>query len=660
MFFPEAMTEIELIIPAKDLLPVTKVLTGQGIFHQVDASYLDAVGHPESVASWKEQAADYAGLERQINVTMQALAIEEGSPPSADQDMIVDFGTVRPLVEQIETEVKGTNDQLTDDKKNVEQLKNYIGQLEPIADVDLDMGMLRDPRYIHSILGNIPTVNLERLETSLSRIPHVLLTLRKGQENSVVWLIGGNFNADILERAARSAYLNPLELSEIHEGTPSEIVKLLNTDIDHTQKDIEKHEAKLVELKEIHKKQLRELLWQVRASRLLADAMARFGRLHYTYLIVGWVPTSRLEALTQRLKEVSKDIALEATPSPQRGSANHNVPVALENPGILGAFQSLTTTYARPRYEEIDPTILIMLTFPLMFGAMFGDIAHGLLLALLGGLIASKTIPALRSMASLGTVVLVCGLVATLFGFIYGSIFGLEDILPNVPLLRPFILIQPMENRLEILAITIGAGVVLLSIGFLLNLINAWKARDWARLFFDPNGLVGLVLYWSLLGLGASIALPNFPVSTLVFIVLSLVSGTVVTLSEVFKRLVEGHRPLIDGGIPMFAFQAFVELFEKLISLFSNSMSFVRVGAFAVAHAGLSGAIFVLAQLVGGGPQSVAYWIIVILGNLFIVGFEGLIVGIQTMRLHYYEFFSKFFMGGGIPYEPLTPLRVEK
>ncbi len=660
MFFPEAMTEIELIIPSKDLLPVTKVLAGQGIFHQVDASYLDAEGRPESVASWKEQAADYAALERQINATMQALAVEEGSPPPVDQDTIVDIEAVRPLVEQIETEVKGANDQLTAGKKHIEQQRNHIDQIEPITDVDLDMGMLRDPHYIHSILGNMPTVNLERLETSLSRVPHVLLTLRKGQENSVVWLIGANFNADILERAARSAYLNPLELSEIHEGTPSGIVKSLNADIDKTQKDIEKHEAKLAELKEIHKQQLRELLWQVRASRLLADAMARFGRLHYTYLIVGWVPSSRLGALTQKLKEVSKDIALEATPSPQRGSANHNVPVALENPGILGAFQSLTTTYARPRYEEIDPTILITLTFPLLFGAMFGDVAHGLLLALLGGLIASKTVPALRSMASLGTVVLVCGLVATLFGFIYGSIFGLENILPNVPALKPFILIQPMESRIQILLIAIGVGVVLLSIGFLLNLINAWKARDWARLFFDPNGLVGLVLYWSLLGLGGSLALPNFPVPTPIFIILSLISGTAVTLSEVLKHLVEGHRPLIEGGIPMFAFQAFVELFEKLISLFSNSMSFVRVGAFAVAHAGLSGAIFVLAELVGGGPQSVPYWIVVVLGNIFIVGFEGLIVGIQTMRLHYYEFFSKFFVGGGIPYEPLTPLQVEK
>jgi len=102
-----------------------------------------------------------------------------------------------------------------------------------------------------------------------------------------------------------------------------------------------------------------------------------------------------------------------------------------------------------------------------------------------------------------------------------------------------------------------------------------------------------------------------------------------------------------------------VELFEKLISLFSNSMSYVRVGAFAVAHAGLSGAFFVLAELVDGS-RGLGYWIVLVIGNIFIIGFEGLIVGIQTMRLHYYEFFSKFFTGGGAPYEPLTPVRVEE
>jgi V/A-type H+-transporting ATPase subunit I len=119
--------------------------------------------------------------------------------------------------------------------------------------------------------------------------------------------------------------------------------------------------------------------------------------------------------------------------------------------------------------------------------------------------------------------------------------------------------------------------------------------------------------------------------------------------SEVLKRLVEGHRPLVPEGIGTYAVQAVFELFETLISFLSNSLSYVRVGAFAVAHAGLSQVIFILAEL--AGP---AYWLVVILGNIFIIGFEGLIVGIQTMRLEYYEFFSKFFRGGGMRYEPLT------
>jgi V/A-type H+-transporting ATPase subunit I len=111
---------------------------------------------------------------------------------------------------------------------------------------------------------------------------------------------------------------------------------------------------------------------------------------------------------------------------------------------------------------------------------------------------------------------------------------------------------------------------------------------------------------------------------------------------------------LIDGGIGTYVIQAGVELFEVVISFLSNTLSFVRVGAFAVAHGGLSAAIFILAELVGGGGHGFGYWAVVIIGNLFIVGFEGLIVGIQTMRLHYYELLGKFFTGGGMRFEPLT------
>ena len=123
--------------------------------------------------------------------------------------------------------------------------------------------------------------------------------------------------------------------------------------------------------------------------------------------------------------------------------------------------------------------------------------------------------------------------------------------------------------------------------------------------------------------------------------------------SEVLKHLVEGQRPLIEGGLGTYAVQAPMELFEAVISLLSNSLSYVRIGAFAIAHGVLSSVIFILALLVSS-PHGIGYWIVVAIGNVFIVGFEGLIVGIQTMRLEYYEFFSKFFTGGGMRFEPIT------
>jgi V/A-type H+/Na+-transporting ATPase subunit I len=658
MFFPEAMTELELIIPDKDLLRVTKALTGQGIFHQVDASYLSSDDASKPDGTWKEQAAAYSTLERQILFIMQVLSVGESAPKSIDEDTMVDLDEVRPLVEQIEADVKDTTDKLTESQNKLEGLHNQILQLEPVAEVDIDISLLRNQQYIHSILGTMPVVNLERLETSLSRIPYVLIPLRKEREEVVVWLSGAQFSADILDRAARSAYLNPLELSETHEGTPSQIIKSLEKEIESTQKDIEDQKSSIVQLHDKYEEQLQTLLWQIRGSKLLSDAMARFGKLNYTYLIVGWVPTSKLESLKQKLKQISQNIVIEATPTKQRGSTTHNVPVSLENAGMFGAFQTLVTTYARPRYEEIDPTVLMTITFPLLFGAMFGDVGHGLLLLLLGWLLASKRVKALKGMASLGPIILACGVVAMVFGFLYGSLFGSEEFFHG---LFGFgaLWIEPLHEINQILAVSIGAGVVILSLGLLLNIYNAWRAREWGRMIFDHHGVAGLLLYWSLLGIGASALLPAFPVPTIVFVLLAVIAALMVMFSEVFKHMLEGHRPLVEDGIFTYLIQAFVELFETLISALSNSVSYVRVGAFAVAHGGLSSVIFILAGMAGGGGGAVSvimYWLIVILGNLFIVGFEGLIVGIQTMRLEYYEFFSKFFEGGGMSYEPLTPL----
>ena len=460
-------------------------------------------------------------------------------------------------------------------------------------------------------------------------------------------------NADILDRAARSAYLNPLELPENHEGTPAEVIKTLNAYIRRMEAQIEENLDVLAQVRENNQQQLHILLWRVRVDRMLAEAMAHYGKLRYTYLIVGWVPSLKLTLLTQKLKGLSENILIETIPTHRPGDIRQDIPVALGNPGIFSPFEALVTSFARPRYHELDPTFLIALTFPILFGAMFGDVGQGALIMLIGAIIASRRIRALRSLAGLGGLIVACGLFAVIFGLVYGSLFGIETILPALWL-------RPMENITEMLIVAIGAGVVLLCTGFILNILNASLSREWERLFFGQNGLDGFILYLSLIGLLLGFVVKGFPIPRGVFLVTAVISGLTVMFSEIGQHLIARHRPLVEGGMVTFFVQAAFELFETLISFLSNTLSYVRVGAFAVAHVGLSAVIFILATLVSPA-HGVGYWIVVALGTLFIVGFEGLIIGIQTMRLEYYEFFSKFFKGGGLLYKPFTlPSAVKK
>ncbi len=643
MIYPQAMSEIELIVPARDLLEVTRVISGRGIFHQADSSYLSSEFEQHTANPWVDQATAFTSLERRIQVLMQTLAIGESAIPFKEIQPLADLKTLEPAVEAIEKEVKLVTDQLSAENKKSEQLRSAISQLEPVANIDLDISSLRGSRYLYSMIGVVPTANIERLETSLARIPFIFLPLRQDAQRSVVWLAGAQNNADILERAARSAYINRLVLPDGYQGKPDEIIQSLLANIQQSETTILACKKELAELSKKYKSQVQSFYWDIRAGRMMTNAIVHYGRLRYTYLIVGWVPTADMEDFTQRIKKVSREILIETFPVERQGH-KQNVPVSLKNARFLQPFQMLVTTYAHPRYNEIDPTILMAITFPLLFGAMFGDVGHGLVLALIGYLALTKR--AFRFLGSLSGVVLACGLSATLFGFLYGSIFGFEDVLPALWM-------HPIDNILQILIVAVGAGLVLLSLSFLLSIYNAFLARDWGYMLFNKNGVSGLVLYWSLLGLAGSLALKNFPIPTPVFIVFAALGGLCIVFSEMLVHLVSGHRPLYEGGFGGYLFQAVFELIETLLSMFSNSLSYIRVGAFAVAHGGLSSVFFILGGL-AGGTGSIGYWIVLLIGNIFIVGFEGLIVGIQTMRLEYYEFFSKFFSGGGMHYEPLT------
>ncbi|RLC67057.1 MAG: hypothetical protein DRI48_03275 [Chloroflexi bacterium] len=649
MFRPLEMSRVELAVSEQDIVAVTEALAASEAFHPTRTDQLSGGSGPNYGEKWEEKVPIFTSLEQRIQTVMEALDVDEGPPPS-ETPHLIEPDLAQRDVSRLEQEAQAPARELEEELCRLSRLRSQIKQLQTIAGLEVDVDELRHMRYTFVLLGTMPVANVERLQTSLELIPSVLVTLRRDNHLATVALFGTQRDAEILNRAARSAYLNPLKLPETVRGTPVEAIAALEESIKRTRLRITEYEATLERLHQMRVDHLRHLLWRVRASRTLAETIARYGRLRYTYLIAGWVPTSKLPQLEQRIKEVSEQIVVEVE-KPSRKDSEH-IPVALENPPPVRPFQDLVTNYGHPKYGEMDPTLMMTLTFPLIFGIMFGDIGHGLVLALLGLLLTSRAVRALQGLAGLGPLLIYCGVASTIFGFLYGSIFGLEEAL--TPLWT-----HPMENIMDILMATVAIGTLLLNLGMVLNVVNAALDRRWGHVLFDHNGLAGMMLYWSLIGLVVQFFTDNLPFSAEWLFLSAAVSGLAVTFSEVLENLVEGRRPLIEDETSTYLIQLPIEIFETVITMMSNTLSYVRMGAFAVGHGALGMVVFIMAEIVGPahGP---AYWTVVALGNLFVIGFEGMIVGIQTLRLEYYEFFSKFFSGGGMRYRPLSLIPRER
>lgn len=360
------------------------------------------------------------------------------------------------------------------------------------------------------------------------------------------------------------------------------------------------------------------------------------------YILCGWM-TERNAALFQN--EIKEDGNTFFFVEDDHNNLLNGPPTKLKNPKLFKPFEMFIRMYGVPAYHELDPTILLSLTYAFLFGFMFGDAGQGLAL-LLGGLLLYKA-----KKVDLAAIVSCCGFFSTIFGFLFGSVFGFENIIE--PLwLRPASQMSTLPfigrlNTVFIVAIALGMGLIVLTM--ILNIINGIRQRDPEEAWFDTNGLAGLVFYGSvlvtvLLFMNGQ-TLPGAFVLTLMFGLPLLI----IFLKEPLTAIVTKQSKIMPESKVMFFVQGFFEMFELLLSYFSNTLSFVRVGAFAVSHAAMMEVVLMLAGAESGGSPN---WVVVIIGNLFVCAMEGLIVGIQVLRLQYYEIFSRFYKGTGREFKP--------
>jgi V/A-type H+-transporting ATPase subunit I len=642
-FYPEQLTEIQIEVPERFARKVTEVLGENGIVHIEDVSYLSSDQEIQNGNEWQLKATDFADLENKILTAMKALKISTGEPYERNLKMLSKPEHLQSFTDQVEQEINAAVSEITENKKEIDILRHYVELITPFTDLDIPFEGIRNRRYLYSILGTMPPEKIDRFKMSMENIPFTLLELKRTGDQAIVLLLGTRKHKDYLRRTARSAYLNSIDLPDEYQGTPAEIINVLETRIADLQGKLLVANENVDTMRSSQEKKLQAIYWHVHFSKKMAETMTKYGRLRHGYLIIGWVPNAEVKLLEDQLHEVSSEILIDINP-PKEEKSTSNPPIFLDHKGFFAGFQKLVTTYGLPGYSEIDPTLLLAITFPLLFGAMFGDLGQGFLLVLVGLLLMTDKIKKIHRLAKLGSVILMCGLSAMVFGLLYGSVFGIDDLIPALWQ-------RPMTNITNIIMITIGGGATLLSVANILSIINFGRKKQWAHMLFNGKGLAGLILYWSILVLVLSIIVKTFPISTSIITAITIVSAFLVFTSRLIERLVSKEKPLFENGAFTFFIQSFFELFETLLSFFSNSLSFVRVGAFAVAHAGLSSVFFILAEMVSPG-KGFGYWLVIIIGNLFILGFEGMIVSIQTLRLQYYEFFSKFFSGSGKRYTP--------
>jgi V/A-type H+-transporting ATPase subunit I len=266
---------------------------------------------------------------------------------------------------------------------------------------------------------------------------------------------------------------------------------------------------------------------------------------------------------------------------------------------------------------------------------MFGDVGQGLAL-IIGGALLYK----IKKM-NIAAVISIAGIFSTIFGFLYGSVFGFEDWIQPIWL-------SPRENVMTVLYTAVGFGTFLIILAMIINIINSIRAKDWGRALFDTNGIAGLLFYAALIVSVVLIFTGRTLPGAIVLVIFFGIPLLLIFFKEPLTHLIEKKTRIFPEHKAMFFVESSFELFEVLLSYITNTISFLRVGAFALSHAAMMGVVMLLAGAESGNPNMIA----IIIGNIFVAGMEGLIVGIQVLRLEYYEMFSRFYKGSGKEFKP--------
>lgn len=580
----------------------------------------------------------------------------EHKPFSEEDVYSLDLNSAKSTLIDISSFMNSKSEEINKLQGQINQYQEVLDKISPFRELNYDIEDILHFQFLKYRFGRIPVEYWQKLQTYVYENLESVFT-KCSEDSQYVW--GVYFVPDSEKEMVDAAYTS-LHFERTY--IPGEVHGRLIQACAEIQEPINKLNDQITAIRanmdlylEEHIQEFLMSTEKIKQAARIFDirkyaACTKESGLVY-YIICGWMATEDAAKFSSELEQNELDVICIVNSTHE--NSNSTPPTKLTNPRLFKPFEMFIKMYGLPAYNEFDPTIFVAITYAFIFGAMFGDVGQGLFLAI-GGFILYK----IKKMP-LAAIVSCAGVFSTIFGFMFGSVFGFEDIIDAV-WLRPVNNMTNLPfigklNTVFVIAIAFGMGLILITM--ILHIINGFRSKDVEAALFDTNGIAGFVFYGAIVLVVVLFMTGNTLPGGIVMVVMFGLPLLAIALKEPLTNLIKKKSKLIEGGKGMFITQTFFELFEVLLSYFSNTLSFVRIGAFAVSHAAMMEVVLMLAGAENGGTGNI---VVIILGNLFVCGMEGLIVGIQVLRLEYYELFSRFYKGTGREFKPYTEIHKNK
>ena len=636
------MKLVNIVGDLNDIDEVVSALGSTGVFQPDDASEYFSDSESLIPISSSDEFSPMLDKLREL-ITDAGIRPELISSESYDS---ADITAVREYIAALDEAIGSLARERDEISTDLEECKQTIVKTRRFVGLDIDIEKITECEYIVTRFGKLPADSYKKL-SSYSDNPYVAF-FPCSHDNRYYW---GVYAAPLeesekIDRIFSRLYFEPVDIGNI-SGTPQQYLESQNARYTELRKKLHSVNEELIHNVREHKQELLGLftaLCKHHSYQSIKNHACKYNR---SFVLVGWIPAEHEGTVRKALKPVER---VEMTFTDAKDEAEHSPPVRLRNRFFFRPFEYYTQMYGLPGSNEPDPSWFIALTYTLLFGIMFADVGQGIML-----LIAALYMYRKMKMP-LGALLIPCSISSTVFGFIFGSVFGFEEVLTPVHMAlfgTDGKLMDVLEGSTTMMLIysAVGIGVVLLIIAMLLNIISSFRRGDTGGALFGVNGLAGLIFYTSLLaGLVLSLVFNINIMNTAYILLLIFLPLLLIFFREPLSKLIKGEENIFGGSVGSFIVDNLFEMFEVALSYVTNTMSFLRVGAFILVHAGMMKVVFVLA----GMFSPVGYVITVIVGNILVMALEALLVGIQVLRLEYYELFSRFYIGDGRKYEPVT------